>query len=293
MEKGQMRVELNISVSDDPKKFGTMVEVKNINSFKAVERAAKFETERMIELLEAGKGSEIVQETRGWDETKQITFSQRSKENAQDYRYFPDPDLPKLVLKDVFDIADLRKNLPELPEARRIRYSEQFGIKSEDVENYINDFTLAGFFEDVVTDLKGNKEKIKLASNYISSDLIGLMKKDSTVEFPHSYHFAELIEMLFENLVSSRGAKELLVLICKNDESPRKLAEENNLIQKNNSEELEAIIKSVIENNSKVVDEYKAGKEASLQFLIGQVMKESKGSANPGVAKQLLIDLLK
>ena len=292
MEKGQMRVELNISVSDDPRKFGTKVEVKNINSFKAVERAAKFETERMIELLEAGKGSEIVQETRGWDETKQITFSQRSKENAQDYRYFPDPDLPKLVLKDVFDIADLRKNLPELPEARRIRYSEQFGIKAEDVENYINDFTLAGFFEDVVTDLGGNKEKIKLASNYISSDLIGLMKKDSTVEFPHSYHFAELIEMLSENIISSRGAKDLLVLICKNDESPRKLAEENNLIQKNNGEELESIIRNVIENNTKVVEEYKAGKEASLQFLIGQVMKESKGSANPGVAKDLLVKFL-
>lgn len=292
MEKGQMRVELNISVSDDPKKFGTKVEVKNINSFKAVERAAKFETERMIELLDAGKGSEIVQETRGWDETKQITFSQRSKENAQDYRYFPDPDLPKLVLKDVFDIADLRKNLPELPDARRIRYSEQFGIKAEDVENYINDFTLAGFFEDVVTDLKGNKEKIKLASNYISSDLIGFMKKDSTVEFPHSYHFAELIEMLSENLISSRGAKELLILICKNDESPRKLAEDHGLIQKNNSEELESIIRNVIENNTKVIEEYKSGKEASLQFLIGQVMKESKGSANPGVAKQLLIDML-
>lgn len=293
MEKGQMRVELNISVSDDPKKFGTKVEVKNINSFRAVERAAKFETDRMIELLEVGKGSEIVQETRGWDETKQITFSQRSKENAQDYRYFPDPDLPKLILKEIFDIPDLRKNLPELPQAKRIRYSEQFGIKSEDIENYINDFILSGFFEDVVTDLKGDKDKIKLASNYISTDLIGLIKKDSNIKFPHSYHFSELIEMLSENLVSSRGAKELLVIICKNDESPRKLAETNGLIQKNNSEELESIVKMVIENNTKVVDEYKGGKEASLQFLIGQIMKESKGSANPAVAKEVLIKFIK
>ncbi len=293
MEKGQMRVELNISVSEDPKKFGTKVEVKNINSFKAVERAAKFETERMIDLLDGGKGSEIVQETRGWDETKQITFSQRSKENAQDYRYFPDPDLPKLVLKEVFDIADLRKNLPELPEARRIRYSEQFGIKSEDVENYVNDFTLAGFFEDVVTDLKGDIEKIKIASNYINSDLVGLMKKDSKIEFPHSYQLAELVEMITNGELSSRGAKDLLVLICKNDESARKLAGENGLIQKNNEDELVIIINKIIENNEKVVGEYRAGKEASLQFLIGQVMKESKGSANPAVAKQLLIDLIK
>ncbi|KKQ44402.1 MAG: Aspartyl/glutamyl-tRNA(Asn/Gln) amidotransferase subunit B [Candidatus Nomurabacteria bacterium GW2011_GWC1_37_9] len=137
MEKGQMRVELNISISEDPKVFGTKVEVKNINSFRAMERAALYETKRMTELLEEGRGDEIVQETRGWDENKQSTFSQRSKENANDYRYFPDPDLPKLFLNKIFDIEKMRSELPELPETRRNRYRNNYGIKDEDIESYI------------------------------------------------------------------------------------------------------------------------------------------------------------
>lgn len=292
MEKGQMRVELNISISDDPKKFGTKVEVKNINSFRAVERAAHFEVARMKELLESGKGADIVQETRGWDETKQVTFSQRSKENAQYYRYFPDPDLPKLVLGEAFDIPKLRAELPELPGMKRIRYAEQFGIKKEDVETFVSDFTLAGFFEDVVTDLGNDANKIKLASNYINSDLVGLMKKDSSIELPHSYHFAELITMLADNKISSRGAKDLLELICREDTTPMTLAEEKGLLQKSDTGELTAIAQRVLDSNEKVVAEYRGGKEASIQFLVGQMMKESKGSANPQVAKQLLIDLL-
>ncbi len=167
MEKGQMRVELNISVSDDPEKFGTKVEVKNINSFRAVERAAEYEIKRMTELLEEGRGNEIVQETRGWDENKQSTFSQRSKENAQDYRYFPDPDLPKLVLSEAFDVPKLEAGLPELPEAKRIRFAEQFGIKDEDIESYIVDIELGAWFEKIAGILK-NKDAIKNASNYIT-----------------------------------------------------------------------------------------------------------------------------
>ena len=120
MEKGEMRVELNISISEDPNKFGTKVEVKNINSFKAVERAAEYEIKRMSALLDESRGAEIVQETRGWDENKQSTFSQRSKENANDYRYFPDPDLPKLYLNKAFDIEKLKSELPELPQAKRL-----------------------------------------------------------------------------------------------------------------------------------------------------------------------------
>lgn len=293
MEKGEMRVELNISVSDDPKKFGTKVEVKNINSFRAVERAAEYETKRMIELLEEGRGNEIVQETRGWDENKQSTFSQRSKENAQDYRYFPDPDLPKLVLSEAFDIEKLREELPELPEAKRIRYSEEFGIKLEDVESYVTDFTLAGFFEDVVTDLGGDKEKIKLASNYITSDLVGLMKKDPSIKFPHSYHFAELIMMLSEEKISSRGVKDLLVMIINEEESPMKLAEQHDLLQKNDEGALKEIAQKIIDANPKIVADYKGGKEAALMGLVGQMMKETKGSANPAIAQKILKELLK
>ncbi|MBP6884161.1 MAG: Asp-tRNA(Asn)/Glu-tRNA(Gln) amidotransferase subunit GatB, partial [Candidatus Pacebacteria bacterium] len=139
MEKGEMRVEANISISPDPNKFGTKVEVKNLNSFKTVEKAIAYEIARMTELYEEGKEAEIVQETRGWDEAKQKTFSQRSKENAQDYRYFPDPDLPKMKLHEAFDLVKMKSELAELPIARRTRYQNDYGIKAEDIEVYIND----------------------------------------------------------------------------------------------------------------------------------------------------------
>jgi aspartyl-tRNA(Asn)/glutamyl-tRNA(Gln) amidotransferase subunit B len=142
MDKGQMRVEVNISVSTEAGKFGVPVEVKNINSFRSAERAALYEQKRMIELIEAGKVHEIVKETRGWDENKQKTVSQRRKEYAEDYRYFPDPDLPKLVLKELFDIPELRKNLPELPEQKRLRYETAYGIKPDDVEIFVTDLDL-------------------------------------------------------------------------------------------------------------------------------------------------------
>jgi aspartyl-tRNA(Asn)/glutamyl-tRNA(Gln) amidotransferase subunit B len=157
MEKGEMRVELNISISEDPNKFGTKVEVKNINSFKAVERAAEYEIKRMSALLDEGRGAEIVQETRGWDENKQSTFSQRSKENANDYRYFPDPDLPKLYLSRAFDIEKLKSELPELPQTKRARYKSEYGIKDEDIESYVVDIELGKWFEQVAKEFKSRQ----------------------------------------------------------------------------------------------------------------------------------------
>ncbi len=292
MEKGQMRVEANISVSADPNKFGTKVEVKNLNSFRAAERAIEYEVKRMTELLEDGRGSEIVQETRGWDETKQATFSQRSKEDAHDYRYFPEPDLPKLMLSEVFDQVALRKSFPELPGEKRLRYAEQFGLKDSDIENYVADFDLAGYFEDVLTDLGGDKEKIKIASNYITSDLVGLKKKDPNFEFPHSYHLAELVNMLAANELSSRTAKDLLLILKTEDRSPRAIAEEKGLIQKDDPELLKTIGAQIIEANPKVVADFKSGKEAAIMSLVGQIMKETKGSANPKVAKDILVALI-
>jgi aspartyl-tRNA(Asn)/glutamyl-tRNA(Gln) amidotransferase subunit B len=293
MEKGQMRVEVNISVSTESGKFGVPVEVKNINSFKAAERAALYEQKRMIELIESGRGNEIVKETRGWDETKQKTFSQRRKEYAEDYRYFPDPDLPKLVLSEAFDLADLKAGLPELPEQKRLRYSEQFGIKREDIENYIADFDLAAYFEDVVTELGGDKEKMKIASNYITSDLIGLRKKDPAFEFPHAHQLAELVTMIGEGSISSRAAKDMLLILKSEDRSPRLIAEERGLIQKENPEELKEIAQKIIDTMPKVAADYKAGKTQALMSLVGMIMKETKGAANPALAKKILEDLLK
>jgi len=291
MDKGQMRVELNISISEDPNVLGTKVEVKNINSFRAVERAAEYEIKRMTELLDSGKGSEIVQETRGWDENKQSTFSQRSKENANDYRYFPDPDLPKLFLSKVFDIEKMKTELPELPEAKRNRYINDYGIKNEDIESYITDKELGSWFEQVATILV-NKEKIKIASNYITSDYLGLKKTNNEIKLPNAINFAELIEMVSSDKISSRVAKDILAMIVIKDESPEKIAEEKGLIQNQDEGALKEIIQKVIDANPTVIATYKGGKENALMSLVGQVMKETKGSANPTIVQKLLKELL-
>ncbi len=291
MEKGQMRVELNISVSSDPEKLGTKVEVKNINSFKAVERAALYEIERMTSLLEQGRGNEIVQETRGWDESRQQTFTQRIKENANDYRYFPDPDLPKLFLNEIFDIEDLRKKLPELPNAKRIRYKNDYELKDEDIESYVTDRELGSWFEKVASKL-GDKEKIKVASNYITSDFLGLKKTNLDIKLPEINNFVELIEMISQNQISSRSAKDILAMIVIEDNSPMEIAKVKDLLQKNDEGELKQIVQGIIEANPKVVETYKSGKENAIMSLVGQVMKETKGSANPGLVQKLLKELI-
>jgi aspartyl-tRNA(Asn)/glutamyl-tRNA(Gln) amidotransferase subunit B len=293
MEKGEMRVEANISLSDNPDKFGTKVEVKNLNSFRSVERAIKYELARMQDLYEAGRQSEIVQETRGWDESKQTTFSQRKKEDSHDYRYFPDPDLPKLVLKEVFDMDALKASLPELPEAKRTRYKDMFGIKDEDIETFINDFELGKWFEKIA-EILGDKEKIKIAANYITSDFLGLLKKDSAknVRKPAPVHMAELASMVFENQISSRAAKDILAEIVYVDCPPMVIAQEKDLLQKNDEGALKEIAQRIIDANPAVVATYKSGKENALMSLVGQVMKETKGSANPQLAQKILKELI-
>ena len=291
MEKGQMRVELNISVSDNPEKLGTKVEVKNINSFRAVERAALYEIERMTSLLEEGKGDEIVQETRGWDESKQQTFSQRKKENANDYRYFPDPDLPKLFLSQIFDIDDIKKNLPELPEEKRARYKNDYELKDEDIESYVTDRELGNWFEEVASKLK-DKEKVRIASNYITSDFLGLKKTNLNIKLPKTSNFVELIEMISQNQISSRSAKDILAMIVVEDNSPMEIAKAKDLLQKNDEGQLKEVILKIIKDNPKVVETYKSGKENAIMSLVGQVMKETKGSANPQLALKLLKELI-
>lgn len=292
MEKGEMRVEANISISPDKNKFGTKVEVKNLNSFRSVERAISYEIARMVEFYKNGKESEIVQETRGWDEDKQQTFSQRSKENANDYRYFPDPDLPKLKLHEAFDLKKMKNELPELPAQKRTRYKTDFAIKDEDIEIYIDDPILALWFEKVATILQ-NQEIIKKASNFITSDFMGLKKITPDIKFPNPNNFSELVGMFYENKISSRVAKDILAMIVINDSSPLKIAIEKDLLQKNDENTLKEIAQKTIDANQKIVMDYKGGKEQALMSLVGQIMKETRGSANPSVTKQILIDLLK
>ncbi len=292
LEKGEMRVELNISISPDPNVFGTKVEVKNIGSFSAVGKAAAFEIERMIDLYEAGRQDEIVQETRGWDDVKQATYSQRKKENSNDYRYFPDPDISKFYLHDMFNLDEMTKNLPELPWQKRARYQKDFGIKDEDIESYVTDAVLGNFFEHVSSILK-NSESIKIASNYITSDMVGLLAKDSSLKMPSVETFAKLIQMNADAKLNSRGTKDILAMILANDSDPEVIANEKGLIQQNDEGALRAVAQKIVDANPSVVSEYKSGKEALLMFFVGQIMKETKGSANPALIQTILKELLK
>lgn len=331
MEKGEMRVEANISVSTDPrahefpydfKHFGRKVEVKNLNSFRSAERAIDFEIARHIDMIE--RGEIIVQETRGFDETTGKTFSQRAKEDSHDYRYFPDPDLPKLFVSEIpeFNLDTIKSNLPMLPWERRARYIGEFEMKEEDAEMFVQNQMFRSFFESVA-EILNDKEKIKLSINYITSDIAGLVKKNGTeamkiegidsVDHSVATHiripakiFAETIEMLKVGELSSRGAKDLITLFWHHmsdsqaearevkalADSARQIAEDNGFIIKNDPEALKKMIQEVIDANPTVLADYKAGKEASLMFFVGQIMKLSKGSVNPAVAKEEILNII-
>ncbi len=291
MEKGEMRVEVNVSVSTDPNKFATKVEVKNINSFSAAGKSIDYEIARMIGLYEAGRGDEIVQETRGWDETKQGTYSQRRKENSNDYRYFPDPDIPKFFLHDLFDLPNLKAALPELPWEKRARYEKDFGIKAEDVENYVVDQKLGAFFESVANILK-DPAAAQVASNYILSDMLGILAKDASLVYPSVENFSKLIQMNVDGKLNSRGTKDILAVLIKEDIDPEAYANQNGLIQQNDEGALKELAQKYVDANPNVVAEYKSGKESALMFFVGQIMKETKGSANPGIVQKILKEII-
>ncbi len=292
MEKGEMRVEANISISADPKKLGTKVEVKNLNSFRAVERAITYELARQQKILE--NGERVAQETRGWNETAETTVSQRQKEDSHDYRYFPDPDLPKLWIRQIpeFSRANLEKEIGELPQGRRDRYSRDFGLTAGEAEVFVTQPEWGDYFEKLIAHFGGDARRIKLASNYLSSDVLGLAKKEPTRwrERPITAGaFAALITMLAENTIGSRAAKDILAVMFSDDTAtdPMKIAEEKGLIQKTDEEELKKIVHEILNKNPAVVADYKAGKAAAMQFLIGQGMKATRGAAKPDILVKL------
>lgn len=293
MEKGEMRVEANISVSKEKGKFGTKVEVKNLNSFKTVEKAIEFELDRMITLYEAGQESEIVQETRGWDEAKQKTFSQRKKESSDDYRYFPEPDLPKLYLHELFNLEELKQNLAEVPATLRIRFKDQYNLIEKDVEIYVQNKHLAQYLEQVAEKIS-DLSILQKASNFILSDIVYILENEEDATLPSLNAFTEIVTLFAEDKITSRGAKDMLLLSMTSlfEIIPETYALEHGLIQKNNSDELKPIIEKIIADNLKVVEEYKSGKESVLQFFLGQIMKETKGSANPKMCMELLKKML-
>ncbi|MES2006508.1 MAG: Asp-tRNA(Asn)/Glu-tRNA(Gln) amidotransferase subunit GatB [Patescibacteria group bacterium] len=294
MEKGEMRVEANISVApvtemldqefSVPEKLGTKVEVKNLNSFRSVERAIAFEVKRQIKLIE--KGEKVVQETRGWDEAKQETFSQRKKESSHDYRYFPDPDLPKLILSEIpeFNIDSLKKELPELPWAKRERYIA-LGINTEYAEMFVQDEHLGTLFEATIALTPANQ---KLVANYIGSDIAGLVAKEGEAGFLHitAAGLAHLIDAAAKGSISSRGVKDALAEAFKGGGDIVEISKK--YVQQSDEGALTSIVEKVIAAHPAVAAEYKAGKEAALQFLVGQGMRESRGSANPTVLAELV-----
>ncbi|MCP6726592.1 MAG: Asp-tRNA(Asn)/Glu-tRNA(Gln) amidotransferase subunit GatB [Patescibacteria group bacterium] len=299
MEKGQMRAEANISIKkQNAKQLGTKVEIKNLNSFRSLERACDFEIKRQEEELEGG--GEIIQETRGWHDVKQITFPQRQKEEAHGYRYFPEPDIPTLSFKKE-EIEALRADIPELPAQRRIRLSEEYVISSDDTEMFVRNKDLGEFFEQSVSELgsgiphKKLEKLIQLTANYIASDLQGLLKsKDVRGEdfLITPENFAELINLIEQGKISSAAAKEVLREMFSKGADPSHIIEEKGLTQVSNAKDLDKIVEKVISDNEDAVEDIRKGKTTVIKFLVGKVMAESKGQANPQVAEKLLSEKL-
>ena len=292
LEKGEMRVEANISVSNTDK-MGTKVEIKNLNSFKVVEKAISYEIDRQIKLLEGG--GEIIQETRGWDENKQITFSQRIKEDSHDYRYMPDPDLPKLKISEVREFSKdiLLKELPELPWDKRSRYIEKLGIKKQDVDLFMSNEEYRALLEEfVIPAFLDNNKKFGLAVNYITSDVVGITSRVGEKSLSLGSNFIDLISMVSDGVISSRATKDILEILITKGGNPKEIAENIGILQENNEEKLKLIVTNILEENPKAIKEYSDGKESALQFLVGQGMKKSRGSANPQVLKKILLENL-
>jgi aspartyl-tRNA(Asn)/glutamyl-tRNA(Gln) amidotransferase subunit B len=295
MEKGEMRVEANISVAPDrgsateknvkdgKQILGTKVEVKNLNSFRSVERAIAYEFERQTRLLE--EGGVVEQETRGWDESAQKTFLQRKKESSHDYRYFPDPDLPSLRISEIpeFASAKLREALPELPWAKRARYVG-LGLKPEDADMFVAQPDAGALFDATIAEFGEDNKKILLAANYIANDLAGAAAAVVPTQF------AALISMIAEGTLSSRGAKDALAEAVASKDNLTDIAQK--YLQQSDTGTLQVIAAQVVEQNPSVVADYKAGKQAALQFLLGQGMKLSRGSANPEALRTALLAVL-
>lgn len=283
MERGEMRVEANISVSKTDT-FGTKVEVKNLNSFKSVEGAIAHEIKRQIEVIE--RGEKVVQETRGWDEAKGKTFSQRLKESADDYRYFPDPDLPKLnvTLSDELSLSRIAEEMPELPAEKREKYSN-LGLTREQIYVIVSDIAVAKFFEQV-TDGVDDVALIKLIANYLTTDVVALRTPDADITSFSAERFKKLMGMVQGGVITSRVAKDLLPESLLGAD-PDALAKERGLAQNSSVDSILPIVQSIIAEYAAIADEYRAGKVSVLQFLIGQGMKQTKGSANPAVLADL------
>jgi aspartyl-tRNA(Asn)/glutamyl-tRNA(Gln) amidotransferase subunit B len=287
MEKGVLRFEANISVrpvgSDE---FRTRTEIKNLNSFRALVRASQYEIERQIKLYE--EGGTVVQETLGWDDVRGVTTSQRSKEEAHDYRYFPEPDLPPLQLSDAW-IADIKSRLPELPEAKTSRFISDFGLTLSEARFLTSERTLADYFENVVAK---SKSPAKTIHSWIAGEFMrylndsGLSIDDVTLA-PET--LAKLIDMVTDKTIGASAGKTVLTELFKNGGDPAQIVKEKNLLQMTDVNAIQEIVTKILNDNPKEVEDYNAGKETLFQWFMGQVARATKGKADPNVTKELMV----
>jgi aspartyl-tRNA(Asn)/glutamyl-tRNA(Gln) amidotransferase subunit B len=284
MEKGQLRCDVNVSLRPvGEARLGTKVEVKNLNSFRSVHRALEYEIGRQTEMLE--RGETIQQETRGWVDERGITVSQRSKEEAHDYRYFPEPDLPPVFVDRAW-LERLRLRLPELPDARRARYMEAFGLGTYDAELLSTDLWAARLFEQTATAGADPKK----AANWIQNDVARLRADSDPPLSPNN--LAELIRLVDDGVIGISAARQLLATVCETGKTPRVLVDELGLGQVSDSSALEAAVRAAIDANPSAVADYRSGKATAINFLKGQVMKTTRGKANPAIAEEVLKTLL-
>ena len=284
MEEGSLRADVNVSVRKvGSKDFGTRCEIKNVNSIKFMQQAIQYEAKRQIELLEEGK--KIDQETRLFDTKKNETRPMRSKEDAHDYRYFPDPDLPPLKFDQSF-VDSIKKKLPELPDDKKERLIKDYKLSSYEAGVLISDKDTSDYFEDIA-----KNSDVKLSINWVIGDLFAALNKigKSIKESPiSSKNLTKLIDLIKNNTISGRIAKEVFELMINDNRDPKVIVEEKGLIQESNVGELEKIIEKVLKENGDKVAEYKSGKDKLFGFFVGSVIKESKGKANPALVNDIL-----
>lgn len=290
MEEGSLRCDANVSVRPvGQKELGTKAEIKNINSFKGVEKAIEYEALRQAEILE--DGGKIIQETRTWDEKEGVTKSMRTKEEANDYRYFPEPDLAPFTVSEEY-IEDIRKTLPELPDERRERYIANFGLSSTDAQYMTNDKDTSDYFEKVVAAGADPKASVNWIMGEFASQLsnagIEIAKAPVTPE-----NLAKLLALIAKGTISGKIAKKVFAEMWKDGADPEEIVKAQGLVQISDTGALKELVVKVIANNPKAVEDFKAGKKKAVGALVGQIMKETKGKANPKVINELLNDELK
>jgi aspartyl-tRNA(Asn)/glutamyl-tRNA(Gln) amidotransferase subunit B len=281
---GNMRFDVNVSVSKDPSKLGTRSETKNLNSFKSVERAVQYEIARQIELIE--KGGQVVQETRGWDDAKQKTISQRTKEDAHDYRYMPEPDVPPIVLTDEY-IAEIEKQVPVMPAEVRVKLNS-IALDDSQVESIISEPSLAYFVSSLIDE---DVELAKIIANWATGEIAKLVI-DSKLSWSQVVLARDslicIAKMIKSNKLSSTNAKLLLLDVIVDNIDPSKVAEDRGLLQDSDESSVEKIVISVINDNPDAVSDIKNGETKAIGYLVGQVMAKSQGKANPALAKKLI-----